>query len=137
MILRAVIQLFTKKLFKKGTFISHSGKTLHWKIDCDALTDDDIKTLADVIRRNIPLFSDVVGIPKGGTKLANVLRPYISDNGPILIIDDVFTTGTSMRETKQLVSVYKPNKPICGVVIFARAPTPSWITPIFRLHMTL
>lgn len=33
-------------LFQKVDFISHSGKPLDWKLECDALTDKDWECIA-------------------------------------------------------------------------------------------
>jgi hypothetical protein len=37
-------------LFQLGSFTLASGKSSYWKLECDALADDDIKTLAEMIR---------------------------------------------------------------------------------------
>lgn len=111
-------------LFIKESFIAHSGVTLPWKIDCDALADKDIETLAYIVARKVS-FGSVYGIPRGGERLAKALVAYIS-NGPHLIVDDVLTTGGSMEAAKT-------NESDIGVVIFARGVlVPSWVKPIFR-----
>jgi len=43
------------------------------KIECDALTNSDWMALAFMISERIT-FNKVVGIPRGGTKLANELK---------------------------------------------------------------
>ena len=129
-------------LFQTGEFTLSSGIQSNFKIDCDALTDDDIETLATIARTFIPetMFGDVpmrlvrgvYGVPSGGNRLVFALRelvlPTQAHNAPILIVDDVFTTGRSM-ETVRL----KHSEPVCGVVIFARAPCPRWIKPLFQV----
>lgn len=110
-------------LFSKQTFISHAGLSLSWKIDCDALTDEDIETLAFVISQRFN-FSSVYGIPRGGVRLANALKQYTTI-GPRLIVDDVLTTGKSMEEVYETGDV--------GVVIYARNRCPDWVLPIFTL----
>lgn len=114
-----------KPLFKLETFISHSKEILRWKIECDALTTDDWKCLAWVTRARIGSFGSVEGVPAGGCYLANWLEPYIT-RGPLLIVDDVLTTGQSMEE-------HRAQRAAIGAVIFARGPCPKWITPIFQL----
>jgi len=113
-------------LFAHGKFESHSGLTLPWKIDCDALTDDDLRVLAAEIATRIK-FGQVVGVPRGGLRLAYMLEYYITTRHPVtLIIDDVLTTGQSMEQ-------FRAGKEAIGVVIFARGPCPPWVKPIFTL----
>jgi len=118
-------------LFQKKTFKAHSGSIEHFKIECDALTNEDIKTLAYIIARRIP-FYDVYGIPKGGIRIANALEKYKDKNGHgyFLIVDDVLTTGNSMEEAKWKCYA---NPKITGVVLFARGKCPDWVFPIFQL----
>ena len=110
-------------LFVDGEIISHSGLSLPYKIECDALSDSEIATLAAEIARHF-VFREVVGVPRGGLRLAAALQRYCSDMGDLLIVDDVLTTGASMEELR-------PGHIAQGVVIFARGPCPSWITPLF------
>lgn len=112
---------------KDGQFVSHSGRTLPFKINCDALSDEDIETLASIIARKFS-FSKVYGIPQGGIRIAKVLEKYLSPNGQTLIVDDVLITGKSMKEAKEKIG----GDPI-GVVIFARGFYPMWVWPIFVL----
>jgi orotate phosphoribosyltransferase len=118
-------------LFKHGNFTSHAGKALSWKIDCDALTDDDWGCAANLIGRTYQ-FKRVVGIPTGGLKLAKLLEPYCDPKNAwkTLIVDDVFTTGKSMEDMKNSLG-----SPIScrGVVLFARGKLPSWIDAIFTV----
>lgn len=118
-------------LFELVTFTSHSSLKLHWKIECDALSTEDIETFAVIIRNNFSPFSGAYGVPDGGTRIANAVRKYATDQGPFLIIDDVLTTGNSMIEAK---SQFQDKKNGClGIVLFARNKPPDWITPIFQL----
>jgi hypothetical protein len=129
-------------LFILGTFRSHSGIDLGWKIDADALTDADLATLAKLVADRIT-FSRVIGIPRGGLRFAAALKPYcatppISTIPITLVVDDVLTTGRSMEEVKAGIihSFDSENQPVCqilGVVIFARAVPPYWVRPIFSL----
>jgi orotate phosphoribosyltransferase len=115
-------------LFKFGDFHLHSGSQSFFKIDCDALTDNDIKTLAFIIQKEFR-FSEVIGVPKGGIRLAEELEQYKKVYGPLLIVDDVLTTGWSMEEERKK----HPNKIITGVVIFARGFCPDWVYPLFSM----
>lgn len=93
-------------LFKAGEFVSHSGLTLPYKIDCDALTNSDLETLAAQVAKWGP-FERVYGVPSGGWRFADALRPYCKDSG-----------GTLGEECK-------------GAVIFARGVPPNWVTALF------
>ena len=120
-------------LFQKMNFISHSGKKLDFKIECDALVDKDWDTIAYLISKKIK-FRCVTGIATGGTKLESALEKYITkDQGVLLIVDDVITTGKTMKECKDVNSEWKHG--ISGVVLFARGKCPDWITPVFQLNL--
>jgi hypoxanthine phosphoribosyltransferase len=118
-------------LFKSGQFTSHSGLTLPFKIDCNALEDEDLDCLAKVVAAKFE-FSKVVGVPRGGLRFAEFLDPHVRTNGPILIVDDVLTTGRSMEE--MWTKVAKDQYDTIGVVIVARGPHPTWIYPILYLN---
>ena len=124
----------TKPLFKRGEFISHSGLTLPFKIDCDALTDEDIECIAEYIASKT-CFGVVEGIPRGGCRLADALDRYKIDFAPFdyLIVDDVLTTGASMEKRKaKLPDEIHPDD-IVGWVIFARTKPPDWVHTMFRM----
>ena len=108
------------KLFTVGDFISHAGLPLKWKIECDAISPEQWSALATMIMDyQTEPFSKVVGIPRGGLPLQHALEQYITNGDyPWLVVDDVYTTGTSFREfctTKDTMWAYK-------WVVFARKP---------------
>ncbi len=128
----------TKILFRQIDFISHSGYNLKWKIECDALSDEELETLAIVIKTKIEnkysryLIKDIIGIPSGGLRIAEQLKKQveISESGTlVIIVDDVLTTGKSMEEYKKRYSAY----PCLGFVLFARGTPYKWIKPVFQL----
>lgn len=126
-----ICQLFEPEpLFKLGDFPLHSGGRSSFFIDCDALTDEDWGALANEIENRVPHFREVIGIPTGGLKLAEALKPYRFPNPeyPILIVDGVLTTGKSMEEEKA-----KHYEPVIGAVVFARGNCPSWIMALFQM----
>ena len=125
-IAHAILVNLKTTLFENGEFKSHSGLTLSFKINCDALSDKDIEILADIIRKKFK-FSKVFGVPRGGVRLANALKKYLSEEGPVLVVDDVLTTGKSMEEAKTKF----PREDVLGVVIFARSLCPVWVRPMF------
>jgi len=109
-------------LFQKQKFTSHAGIPMEWKIEMDAISDKEWDCLASMIMdyQKEP-FSKVVGIPRGGVKLQNALQKYSEwePKHPWLVVDDVYTTGTSFKEfctTKETMFAYK-------WVVFARKPT--------------
>lgn len=115
-------------LFNTGFFRLHSGLHTDFKIDCDALTDEDISTIALQLVRRLPIYGRVEGVPQGGLRLAAEMRKYeVMYRDTILIVDDVFTTGGSMDKQRDF------RTGVIGAVIFARADTPAWVTPLFRL----
>lgn len=116
-------------LFQSGHFVLNSGLVTDFKIDCDALADDDIETIALLLAHRLPFFSAVEGVPRGGLRLAAAMKKFTVEDGyHTLIVDDVFTTGGSIeRQRAHRVGVI-------GAVIFARGETPAWITPLFRLE---
>lgn len=116
-------------LIKFGWFVSYSGFQLPWKVDCDALTDEDLNSLARLISWKFA-FSDVYGIPNGGTRLMKDLKPYAVDKDyPVLIVDDVLTTGKSMTQARRFIGDHS-----FGVVIFNRGVCPDWVWPIFTVN---
>lgn len=119
-------------LFEKKKWTMHSGETSDFKIECDVLTSDDWDTIAYLISKHVS-FVNVVGVPRGGLALAKALRKYKNTLGPLLIVDDVLTTGASMEDEKD-VYLERYNNNIVGVVVFARGKCPNWVTPIFSMN---
>ncbi len=122
-------------LFTLGFFTLHSGEHSPYKIDCDFLTDADIETLAYMLKRRLPVFSSVVGVPRGGLRLAAAMEKYARPVGaPRLIVDDVYTTGNSLIAQRMLMSDSVAAENAIGAVIFARKPvTLPWVTALFTL----
>jgi len=103
-------------LFQLGSFVSHAGKKLNWKIECDALTDEDWECIAEMIAERTR-FGSVYGIPRGGVKLQKALEKYVIPGHPIrLVVDDVYTTGKSMKDVMTGTDL--------GFVVFARSRIP-------------
>jgi len=112
-------------LFQDGNFKSHAGLPLKWKLECDAITDDEWRCLAKIVMeyQERPFYK-AVGIPRGGLKFAEAMNEYASGNeeDSIMVCDDVFTTGTSFKE------FINENYPMWSAgqgfrwVVFARRP---------------
>lgn len=120
-------------MFQVGEFILASGKKSNFKIDCDALTNDDWKSLAAFVAPSLPRFGSTIGVPRGGWKFAEALYEYRTPYAPImLLVDDVWTTGMSMRK-------YIPQDTEWhGVVLFSRCEVlPHNITVLFHLDHKL
>lgn len=121
-------------LFQDGDFTLHSGDKSDWIIDCGALTDDDLRVLAKLIVKTLPPFERVIGIPRGGLRFAAQLERHTTIGGPaVLLVDDVYTTGASLREARQkLFDEDVALGAAVGVVLFARtADVPWWVVPLF------
>lgn len=110
-------------MFQEGEFTLHSGGKSSFKIECDALTKADWKCLARMIAERVGCFSSVYGIPRGGQSLEFYLAPYVADKGPRLVVDDVWTTGASMREVLRKGDI--------GYVVFARGPLSDGVGALF------
>lgn len=120
-------------LFQKINIILNSGEESDYKIECDSLTDDDIETLAYLISKRYT-FRKVVGVPRGGNRIEDALQKYTTNNDehPLLIVDDVLTSGGSM-DRHRLMYEDMGYYGIVGVVIFARGKCPDWVEPVFQM----
>ena len=111
-------------------FKLHSGDMSPFLIDCSVLTDEDWQALARMVYEKLGErhFRKVVGVPMGGLKLARELIPFRFPNPeyPILIVDDVLTTGRSMEEVRAELG-----EDCIGTVVFVRGDCPDWITPLW------
>lgn len=130
-------------LFEQGDFKLHSGDESWWRLNCDALTDEDIAVIARLLFHKLPPFMGVTcpASHEGSAaiRLVDALGQYLMpDTWNILIVDDVLTTGSSMLELKQGYIDFSNRTPtsfpmkFIGAVIFARGPCPEWITPVFQ-----
>lgn len=120
-------------LFVGGNFVLNSGQRSDFKIECDALTEKDWRTIAYVISKKYD-FKFVRGVPTGGIELQNRLLTYRNpESNTFLIVDDVLTTGGSMERFKQVLEGTYPPYDYKGVVLFAREKCPDWIEPVFQM----
>lgn len=113
-------------LFKVGEFTSAAGLRLPWKVDCDALTDEDWQGVAVMVSTRFT-FGLVEGVPTGGNKFAKAMEQYINGwSTELLIVDDVLTTGQSMER-------HRAGREAFGIVLFARGICPNWVLPVWSL----
>lgn len=119
-------------LFKFGWFASHSKFQLPWKLDLESgFRPGDWEAIASIIAWKFA-FRSVYGIPKGGNDLAKALNRYCEPGYPVLIVDDVLTTGRSMIEARARLNLL--DEPVIGVVVVARGPMPDWVWPILSVN---
>tara|TARA_B100000686_G_scaffold252124_1_gene262732 strand:- start:4143 stop:4523 length:381 start_codon:yes stop_codon:yes gene_type:complete len=122
-------------LFQSVNFKSHSGLNLTWKIEMDALSEQDWFTIKKMIMEITPPFREAVGIPRGGVKLGDLLNEHATgkEGDPICIVDDVLTTGGSME---YFLTQYQRNRrpfTAIGWVVFARTQCPPWVKALFQM----
>lgn len=116
-------------LFRYGTFTSAAGAALDWKIECDALTDEDWACIAEVGRAALPAYGGVYAVPRGGLPLANHMARWRDSRlSTALVVDDVWTTGHSMRFIAKQYGLVN----WIGFVAFARGPLDDNVTAFMR-----
>ena len=114
-------------LFEWKKFTSHSGLKFDWKINCDALTQEDYDCLAKVISKDSRFspFKKVISIPRGGDNLARALKKYEKSKAKkVLVVDDVISTGRSMNEALDATDKLFPEKTgfeVIGLSLFNRS----------------
>ena len=119
-------------LFKSGSFTSHSGVDLPYKIECDALSVGDIKCIVGIAATVLPDIREVYGIPTGGYRLSDAFQQHLKPVGKVLIIDDVLTTGNSFDMARaNIMDAGIAESDIIGFVVFARGAPSSWIRYMF------
>lgn len=116
-----------------GDFTFASGRRSPFKIECDHLTDEEVDAACALLAKVLPPFGSVSGVPTGGLRLEEAMRPHVTD-GCLLIIDDVWTTGGSMK--RHWVDLGSPPDVITAV-LFARGSYPVSVTALFTLDSRL
>lgn len=118
-------------IFRFNSARLHSGSDSKYFIDCDFLTDEDITVIACRLADLVPPFSSVEGILQGGLRLAEAMKThYAIGEGGHLIVDDVWTTGASMRDARETAKYRTGGGPVYGAVIFHRdkqSSIPHWL----------
>lgn len=115
-------------LFALGPFKLPSGRTTHFKVECDVLASADWGALARLAVEMLPPFGAVEGVPRGGLAFAEALSKYITPDYPrLLIADDVWVTGLSMER-------HRDGRDAMGIVAFARNPVEEWVKAVLMLN---
>ncbi len=115
----------TSSLFQIGEFELSSGQTSYWKIDCDALTEADWDALAMMAAEVLEPFSMIVSVPMGGDPFAKALEKYCTEQGGLLVVEDVVTTGASMERIRA-------GRDAQGITVFSRGQAPPWVRVLFQ-----
>ena len=119
-------------LFQQGSFQLRSGPS-DWKIECDSLSMSDWEALAHIASQELLPFGIVISIPRGGDRFAECLSRYkTSGCSRILLADDVYTSGESMRQARTKTYNEFGKVDVSGVVAFSRGRTESWIVPVWK-----
>lgn len=121
-------------LFAWGKFTGASGRPLDWKIECEALTEEDWACIAHIAARALPPFHEVTGVPTGGFPLALALRKYRAvEAETFLVVDDVWTTGKSLLA--HAAKLPASSHPWRGFVVFARGPLPANVQCLAKIEL--
>ncbi len=120
-------------LIQLANFTLSSGSKSSFKLVADQFIEENLEGLVHLIKHLVGPFSSVFGVPRGGLRLAEALKSFAGQDGLMLLVDDVLTSGRSMERLKQQVFGERVAPPCVGAVIFARGAVPSWIKAVFQL----
>lgn len=120
-------------LIQLGKFELNSGLESDFKLVCDRFIEENLDGVVALLKKIAGPFGGVYGVPRGGSRLEEALLPHLarSVSRTCLIVDDVLTTGGSMRRAREKIAGSWDI--ILGTVVFARGPCPTWVKPIFQL----
>lgn len=119
-----------------GEFVGASGRVLPFKIECSGKSREEWQVIADACLPRLPAFGHVVGVPRGGLPLAQIMRRYITPGSKILlVVEDVWTTGGSMKAFAQdyLSNNRARFKEWQGLVAYSRYRTPVNVLTFMQL----
>ncbi len=122
-----------KSLFELRRTTLSSGIVGGWRINFELLLDADVLTFATLIEQRVGLFGKVEGVPTGGDRLGECLRRWLHPTSDVLlIVDDVLTTGGSIRRQRN-------GRKAVGWVVFDRSKEfgmerPRWVQALWRFE---
>lgn len=112
-------------------FRLHSGGLSNFKLECDALSEEDCRAAALWMRPSLGSFGSVEAVPSTSKVpgwLADEFHQFIQPTAKtVLICDDVLTTGASMDPQRA-------GRLAVGAVIFARGVPAPWVHPLLSLN---
>lgn len=120
-----------KPVFQLRRTTLSSGLISGWRINFERLDDSSVWCFAAQIAQQIGEFGRVEGVPTGGDRLAECLSRWLQPNSDrLLIVDDVLTTGESIRRKRN-------GRLAVGWVVFDRsaefsATRPQWVHALWR-----
>ena len=122
-------------LFQLGEFVGAAGQPLPFKIECDKLTRNEWRCIAEYAHDKLPPFGQARGVPRSGDKLAELLNIHRRPNcRTVLIVDDVWTTGESLRAfADDYIQRHRWAKDWIGFVAFARQRLPIKVRCFMQL----
>ena len=119
-------------LIQTGEFTLNSGLKSGFKIVADEFVRDNLAALTTLIRQMAGAYGSVYGVPRGGLALEESLLAHADPaSSTVLIVDDVLTTGGSMRRAREKLA--GTHRHVVGAVVFARGPCPHWVHPLFAM----
>jgi len=120
-------------LLVPGEFIGAAGFPVPFKIECDYMLAPEWKVIVEACLPKLQPFGKVIGVPKGGLILAELLKPHVTPKAnTVLVVDDVWNTGYSMRKIaqKQLGARFRYWQ---GLVAYSRGSRPINVVAFMQL----
>lgn len=110
------------------------------------ITNDEMQIIAHLLAERVRPFKRVMSVSENESNPASRLRTYMAeyateDSKLLLLVDDVFTSGSTMANECQRLDELRPvvydNMSIIGAVIFARTQPFDWITALFQVSQPI
>lgn len=124
----------TKPIFELRRTTLSSGLVSGWRCNFERFDGPSVWCFATLIARRVGAFGRVEGVPTGGDALARCLARWEQPTSDVLlIVDDVLTTGESIRRQRN-------GRKAVGWVVFDRSAEfgierPSWVHALWRYEV--